>query len=132
MRLAPTFSAYTGSRGRKKSQPLTWSAYSAAALASSQPRSRKPVSVIRSRVPSPAGSSSKTTRNELPGAADSPSSWVHRNENSRGGSASTTWNCTQPMLAALGVPEADPARSPGHGRVVGLVAATTRARARGC
>src|SRR5690349_19921155 len=52
---APTFSAYTGSRGRKKSQPVTCSAYSWAAFASSQPRSRKPLSVIRSRVPSPAG-----------------------------------------------------------------------------
>ena len=61
MRLAPTCAAYGGSRGRKKSHPLTWSAYSAATFASSQPRSRKPVSVIRSSVPPPAaGSSSKT------------------------------------------------------------------------
>ena len=75
---------------------LTCSAYSAATFASSQPRSRKPVSVSRSeRAAVAAGSSSKRTRNELPVAADSPSSWVQRKENSRGGIASTTVNCTQ-------------------------------------
>ena len=40
------------------------------------------------------GSSSKTTSSELPGAATSPSACVHRNEKRRGGTASTTVNCT--------------------------------------
>src|SRR3954468_4834475 len=76
-------SACATSLGRKRSQPLTWSACQAAALASSQPRSRNPVSVKRRRVPLPDGSSSMTTRRELPGEAVSPSLWVHRKEKCR-------------------------------------------------
>ena len=58
----------------KKSQPSTCSWYAASRTAASQPLSRKPVSVIRTSVPAPDGSSSKVTSSELPGAASSPAS----------------------------------------------------------
>src|SRR3954447_12728160 len=70
------------------------SLYCCSSSATSQPISRKPVSVILSNVPPRDGVSSKVTSNELPSAATSSAGCVQRNENVSGGRASTTVNGT--------------------------------------